>query len=314
MRYEENLQRKNRTGLLTRQGNQRPREIRGLAVIGPALFLAGVLICLIAFKIWNLPLTQNGPDWVGKVGGVAALMAGLAICAMYFRQQGRRRRTLHTAHNSSADLAMADYDWDGHEYKPSRRKHLASRTVGPVVVTLFGGGLSYLWWLTGSGELEHGSKVGVAIAAVLLDLLAVFSWGQWLAMVARTLKFGDSRIEFARFPYSLKEPIVIRWQPPQGIHCPRTGRFTLRCVEEWRVRDTDRNTTLYQDELWSGTWRFDQAQEWIPGELIDFTFEPCREMRPTHLDAERPVFWEFAVNLAMPGPDFVETYLVPVYD
>jgi hypothetical protein len=31
------------------------------------------------------------------------------------------------------------------------------------------------------------------------------------------------------------------------------------------------------------------------------------------LSAEKPVFWEFEVKLDLPGLDFQETYLVPIY-
>jgi hypothetical protein len=33
----------------------------------------------------------------------------------------------------------------------------------------------------------------------------------------------------------------------------------------------------------------------------------------TNLSAERPVFWELQIVLSMPGLDFTERYLVPVY-
>lgn len=33
----------------------------------------------------------------------------------------------------------------------------------------------------------------------------------------------------------------------------------------------------------------------------------------TQLSADKPVFWELEARLSLPGLDFVETYLVPVY-
>ncbi len=33
----------------------------------------------------------------------------------------------------------------------------------------------------------------------------------------------------------------------------------------------------------------------------------------TQLTANQPVFWELEVKLALPGLDFKETYLIPVY-
>jgi len=38
-----------------------------------------------------------------------------------------------------------------------------------------------------------------------------------------------------------------------------------------------------------------------------------RRVASTRLSADKPVFWEFTVELDLAGFDFKETYLVPVY-
>jgi hypothetical protein len=42
-------------------------------------------------------------------------------------------------------------------------------------------------------------------------------------------------------------------------------------------------------------------------------FDPPPDAAPTRLHAPQPVFWEFHVTLDLPGLDFEEIYLVPVY-
>ena len=48
-------------------------------------------------------------------------------------------------------------------------------------------------------------------------------------------------------------------------------------------------------------------------EAVELRFEPDANALPTKLHADRPVFWELEVKLDLPGLDFEETYLVPVY-
>jgi hypothetical protein len=40
---------------------------------------------------------------------------------------------------------------------------------------------------------------------------------------------------------------------------------------------------------------------------------PPSDAQPTHLSTAKPTFWELEVKLDLPGLDFNETYLVPVY-
>jgi hypothetical protein len=42
-------------------------------------------------------------------------------------------------------------------------------------------------------------------------------------------------------------------------------------------------------------------------------YELPPDARTTHLDAGKPLFWELEVKLELPGLNFNETYLVPVY-
>jgi hypothetical protein len=46
---------------------------------------------------------------------------------------------------------------------------------------------------------------------------------------------------------------------------------------------------------------------------LELRFEPPADGMSTQLSADKPVFWEFEVELDLPGLDFKETYLVPVY-
>jgi hypothetical protein len=150
----------------------------------------------------------------------------------------------------------------------------------------------------------------------LFDLIAVAFWYAAVMAVGRALKFGGSRIAFSSFPYRLGKPIVIHWHPAAGINQANKGSFTLRCVEEWyEVRGTGKNRSrqIVHEEIWSGTWQLEQPRAFQQGAKVDFSFDVPGDLHSTMLSADRPIFWEFEAKLDLPGFDFEETYLVPVY-
>ena len=67
----------------------------------------------------------------------------------------------------------------------------------------------------------------------------------------------------------------------------------------------------------SGSWHLDEARTFESGEEIELRFELPADARSTQLNpgnsAERAVFWELEAKLDLPGLDFEETYLVPIY-
>jgi hypothetical protein len=146
-------------------------------------------------------------------------------------------------------------------------------------------------------------------------LLAV--WWQACLLLGRAIKFGGSLVEFAEFPFQLDRPIILRWQPATGIVQVNKGTFTLRCVEEWfetQGHGKNRSTRMVHEQIWSGTWFLDGEHAFQRSDYVELRFEPGAGVLPTNLHAERPVFWELEVKLDLPGLDFQESYLVPVYE
>jgi hypothetical protein len=168
------------------------------------------------------------------------------------------------------------------------------------------------WWAWGAD-----GPLGVKIVVVLFNLLLVLIWWKAALTVGRAVKFGGSRLVFHHFPYRMEEPVAIRWIPPRGITRADRGSFTFRCLEEYyeeRGKGSDSSRWLVHDELCAETQSFDRPQTFAPGRAVEFRFELPADARPTKLASDRPVFWELEVKLSMPGLDFEEWYLVPVYE
>lgn len=295
---------------MTQRGSQSALSTSGALLFGLPFIGAGVAITMIGLKVIHVdPKSVHAPYWVLTVCGACFFAAGLMLWSMAVRQFRSNRRRAETSGGGSEAVALADYDWNKRGYQPSRwNKVFKSFGIG-VALTVF---LSiFNWW-----AFFSGSPLMVKLIVGFFDLILVVVWGQFILTLARALRFNDSRIDFARFPYSINEPILIRWQAANGISKPVKGSFTLRCLQEWWETTNSgnkRSTYLVKEEIWSGTWQLEPADELLPGKTREFRFEPAADAKATSLSAKKPIYWEFEVKLAMAGPDFVETYLVPVY-
>jgi hypothetical protein len=156
----------------------------------------------------------------------------------------------------------------------------------------------------------------VKAAVCLFDFAALAIWWSAARQLGRALKFGHSRVKFASFPCRLQEPVVLRWQPYKGINRVNKGTFTLRCVTEWWERHgsgRNQNATLVHEETWSARWILAQPRNLHPRDDVELRYELPADAQPTNFSAEKPIYWELEVKLDLPGLDFNETYLVPVY-
>jgi hypothetical protein len=299
------------SGRTERRGAQTGLPTWGAMLFGGAFVIAGILIILVGTKI--IPVDAKGvhaPYWVLTVFGGVFALAGFMVWGMAAKQHAANRRRAEAQRRHPGEAALADYAWDPREFRAARWPRAAKAVGGAAFMTLF---LSmFNWW----AFFANGPWPVKAIV-ILFDLILIAVWWQAVVLLGRALKFGGSHVEFARFPYRLTEPLVLRWQPANGIAQANKGTFTLRCVEEWferRGHGKNRSAHLVQEEVWSGTWFLEQPHAFQPAEQIEFHYEPRADAPPTRLSADRPVFWEFEVKLDLPGFDFEETYLVPVYE
>jgi hypothetical protein len=75
----------------------------------------------------------------------------------------------------------------------------------------------------------------------------------------------------------------------------------------------NRSVILVHEEVWSAKWLLEQPRNFQLKDKVELRYELPATAQPTNLSAGKPVFWELQVQLDLPGLDFNETYLVPVY-
>lgn len=308
-RYEESRERKRLTG---------PLEARAVRTGAPAIFLflfglpfvgLGVGAILVGARL-ILPgaLKINAPYWLLTVFGLVFAAGGGLVWSMGWRlaRANRRRREL-----ASRAPELADYPWNPRGFAPPRWARVSKGIGGLVFLALF---LSmFNWW----AFWANGPWPVKLIVGVFDGILVLAGW-QVGIVLGRTLKFGPSRIEFARFPYRPGEPLLLHWVAPAGLSRAVKGEFTLRCVEEWyetRGSGKNRQRALVQEQTWGATGHLDQPQDILPGKTEDLRYELPSDAAGTTLcyRGEKAVFWELGINLDLEGLDFKETYLVPVY-
>jgi hypothetical protein len=297
-------------GRTERRGTQTGFSLRGALLFGGVFVAAGVAIALIGVRVIPVdPSSVHAPYWVIVVAGLSFAGGGLAVWGMAVTQARAERHRREAARRYAGSEALNDYAWNTRRYTPSRWGRAVQSIVGAGFLTLF---LSiFNWWAWGAG-----GPWPVKAVVSLFDLLVVFVWWKAVLQVGRALKFGGSHLQFDHFPYRMDEPVAIRWVPPPGLAGADRGSFTFRCIEEYyeeRGTGKDRNKWLVHDELCAETQSFDTPQQFVPGRAVEFRFELPADARPTKLSGERPVYWELEARLSMPGLDFDERYLVPVY-
>jgi hypothetical protein len=298
------------SGTLQKRGSKMGMPTWGGFLLGLPFLGVGAAAIGIGTHVLRVdPATIHAPYWVLSVFGVSFLGGGLAVWGGAWKQFSARRRRSQAARQYAGEPALVDYPWhpDGFEVTgwAAAIKTMALALALTVFLSIFN------WWAFG-----QGGPILVKAIVILFDAVTVLLWCQAAQAVGRAIKFGHSRIVFTRFPYRVGEPVVVRWRPSEGVSEMRKGTFTLRCVQEWTETTgsgKNRSTKLVHEELWSARWLLEQSRRLGPKDDVELSYELPPNATATQLSADRPVFWELEVKLDLPGLDFKQTYLVPVY-
>jgi hypothetical protein len=278
---------------------------------GSVFVAAGVPIILMGTKVLGVnPSSVHAPYWVLTAAGVVFALGGFWVWSMAWIQFAADRWRAEAARQYPNEPALADYPWHPDGFNVSEWPGLSKVFAMAMGMTVF---LSIFNWVTFYMPNSPWIIKGITY---LFDFIALGMWWMAAKQLGCALKFGHSRIEFSSFPCRIPDPVVIQWRPFGGIHHVNKGTFTLRCVEEWmesRGYGKNRSVTLVHEEVWSARWLLEQPRNLQLREQVELRYELPSSALPTNLSADKPFFWELEVKLDLPGLDFKETYLVPVY-
>lgn len=275
----------------------------GALLLGVPFVGIGLPFALIGFGVWDVELDANAPMWVlGAVGAAFTLAGGLVIVhgvrGVLNRRRIERTRLLHD------EAWFLDHPWDpeGVEDHPGGRVG-----HGLVGILLFGVFLApFHWWAFLSGQGPFMVKAIV----ILFDLVLFLIVGTTVYHLLQLVKYGRSRLRFARFPFHPGGELRAVFLPARF---PR-ARFTLRFVEERfeeRGSGEDRRSVLVCYEHYRETKKVEPAR--LETEVpVEFDL-PDREEWVTELSGQPVRYWELLVEAEVPGVDFKTTFPLPVY-
>lgn len=280
-----------------------------LLIFGAVFFGGGVWALGLGLKIIPTdPAKVNGPYWVPAATGVLFAMSGIWIWSGAWREAAAKRRFRRAERMYPGDPAMRDFGWEKRGFAARRWRSAMRASTGAVLMIPL---LAVVNWAVFANDAPLFVKLGIGVFDLILVLVV------WTAAlrIGRTIRFGGSRVLFTRFPYRLGEPVEIDWQPPVGLGRAEKGAFTLRCVREFRTSlGNNSRKHLAHERIWASVWELGEAMYFNPAQPVRLAFEAPEDLPSTRLHASDPIFWELEVKLERPGLDFVERYLVPVYE
>lgn len=283
----------------------------GGTAFGGVFVVVGTLIMLAGLRIIEPGGRLHVPHWVLIPIGAVFAAGGLFVWSKIWRHCRAGKYRARTLLQHPEEPALADHDWDPSGTRSNLRQPAIRATLLAAFFILFLTPANYLVFK--DYQAPWFAKGGV----VLFDLITVFLLWDMVVRWGRALKFGQAVLRFASFPCRTDEPVRLTWIASSGCSGAATGSFTLRSVVEWHETTgagKSRKTRLVHEQQWSGAWVLESPVLITPGMNCELVFNLPPDARGTALHAQRPQFWELEVTLNLPGLDFRDTYLVPIYD
>lgn len=282
----------------------------GGTVFGGAFVAAGTLMILVGLRIIEAGGRLHVPHWVMIPLGAVFALAGLFVWGQTWRHQLVEHRRERIMRRHPDEPALADHDWDPTGSRSALRSQALRATLIAIFFTLFLTPMNYLVFR------DHQAPWFARAGLVFFDFVTVYLIGAMIVSWSRVIKFGQAVLRFANFPLRTNEPVRLTWVAPAGCSGAATGGFTLRSIAEWHETTgagKSRNRRLVHEQRWSGSWRLESPVMLTPGMTCELECTLPADARGTALHAERPQFWQLDVELQLPGLDFKDTYLVPIY-
>lgn len=290
----------------------------GLGVSGGLLFggvfvAVGTCITLAGLKIIPIDARKlHVPFPIFAMVGLVFLLPGLWVWFATFKSWLAERRRQQRFGLVEQDPALLDHPWDTRLWRTNR--WAAARRAG------FGAGFMTLFFTTVGGIVYTGRDVPMPLKIMVGVFVLITVWCVivFLRELLRAFKYGSSAVGYDHFPLVLGETVNLRWTPPPRMLPVSSGQATLRCVREWTEvvgSGKNRTTKICHESTWESTRQVEAGTIFRPTDDIEISFTLPADQPGTCLSAAKiTTFWELEIKLAVPGLDFTEGYLVPVYE
>ncbi len=291
---------------------------------GCLLGLAGGWLLWLLVDLTRLGAFRGDQDLLGFVFSAPSAFIPLLILAVgtpSLVQYGLRERRKREFPD---EPWMWDRRWNRAGARALRSAGESSRSLAPALMaTAFLALAVFAYVFVFSPEDRPPAFIVIPVV-----LFALGTWGVHLARGASRLKFGGSFLRYRAFPFFLGERLSATLEGIDRLKGFTRLTLTLRCARETVVgsgkqRRVEREV-LYEepkevspDEVLFGTGDaagvFQLVRRVDPGAALPITFELPEADLGSHLYDFPKRKWELAVEAEVPGVDYRETFLVPVY-
>ena len=287
-----------------------PRSVKtaegwAAVIIGLPFVAAGVAVgMLVAGKI---DIEEGGrlvfPAFAALTMGLCFAIAGLSFVAHGVRGLLRRGGAAARRARYPGQPWMADHAWERLGGRDEAPRDAWRALWFAAFLALF---LVPFHWIA---FFSADRPLILQVVTLIFDLVAVVLVGQAARVGLRRLRYGPSRLAFARFPVrpGTEAELLLDLLSPRARSRPL--RATLRCVEEryeplMDARQREMRTVcyeLYRDEVMIP-----------PGERCARFVLP-EDAPTTVLSGLPPRYWELELRAEGAGADYGARFLVPVY-
>jgi hypothetical protein len=282
-----------------------PSFIFGLPFAG-----MGTFILLMGLgKVEVDPAKVHAPMWIISLFGLLFLMAGLTFIWHGLDGVRRKAKIKDVKITRASSPWLWDYEWQALGISDSKIKKVLHGLIMLIVVGAFLA--PFHWWAFVSDEGHFMVKAMV----VFFDLVFGLGGGYYfLNNLALYLKYGNSRLRFANFPFYLGGKLSVTLVDlPSEIN---QLQLDLRFIEEKyetrrRGNKKESRVVCYQLHHEARTLK---GREVAPSGKLSLEWDLPGEPEFTSTLSQRPArFWELEVKADTPGVDYHSSFLLPVY-
>ncbi len=278
-------------------------------IFGIPFLSVGVFIFLLSIGVVPVdPGSVHAPMWVLSAAG---LMFGLpgAFLMVHGAKGLSRKVRLEAGREHRPDKPwLWDFDWEPLGISEAKHKEVLNHFWGVFFLMIFL--VPFNWWAFLSND-SSGMVVGIV---GFFDLILIIVIGTTFYKLFQLIKYGNSRLRFADFPFFLGAPadLILEGLPAQMDMLS----IKLRAVEEaYEMRGSGKNRSQqvvcykrYEEE------RINENVSIGPDGKFKMTWDlPNDKDLGTRLGDRPAFFWEMVIEAQTPGIDYSARFLVPIY-
>jgi len=272
-------------------------------------FLAAGICCYLAAAN-AISAKKHAADSLILLIASLFFLAGLFLFAHGIHGVVHKKSFLRHAALHPNELWLCDYRWDRSGFTFSAFADMFRRLAAACAWTAFISIFAFIG-LTVRGAWPF------AVGALIFGLFGLYFWYRWFTMLMDLLRYGNSRLEFASFPFFLGGKLEARLRAPRHLASLDELTITFRCVQERYVVSgvgNNRSQQVVCYELYKDSTSLDRGQlaALVSGSIpVEFPIPP--DQPSTLLTKTPPIYWEIEAIGKSRAVGYEATFLVPVY-